>query len=87
MALEAAPALAGAQVGLDLFDATTIPQQRYAMDIIAAQWLMTKTTGNAATYIEPDGTIATHLRLSDGTYQSPSGAPYLSSVAFAGGAG
>jgi RHS repeat-associated protein len=84
LALEAAPALAGAQVGIDLFDAAAIPQQRHTLDIVAAQWLMTKITGNAATYVEPDGTLAAHLRLSDGTFQPPSGAPYLNSVTFAG---
>lgn len=83
-ALEAAPTLAAAQVGLDLFDETNIPHQRFAMDVTIAQWLMTQITGNAATLIEPDGTLAAHVRLSDGAYQPPAGGANLDTVTIGG---
>jgi RHS repeat-associated protein len=82
-ALEAAPALVAAQVGFDLFDLTSIPRQRFAMDVTTAQWLMSQITGNAATLIEPDGTVAAHVRLSDGAYQPPAGKANLDSVTIA----
>ena len=84
MALEAAPALVAARVGVDLFDLTTIPHQRFAMDVTVAHWLMAQITGNAATLSEPDGALATHVRLSDGAYQPPAGRSNLDLVTIAG---
>jgi len=83
MALEATPALVAARVGMDLFDLTTIPRQRFAMDVTVAHWLMAQITGNAATLSEPDGTVAAHVRLSDGTYQPPAGRSNLDLVTVA----
>lgn len=83
-ALEAAPALAAAQVGVDLFDETSIPHQRFAMDLAVAHWLMAQITGNAATTIEPDGTVDAHVGLSDGAYQPPVGGANLDTVTAAG---
>jgi RHS repeat-associated protein len=79
-ALEAAPALAAAQVGVDLFDAATIPHQRFSMDVTIAHWLMAQITDNAVTLIGPDGTVSTHVRLSDGAYQPPAGEGNLDTV-------
>lgn len=84
MALEAAPALATTQVVLDLFDVTNIPHEHFAVGVTAAQWLMTQITGNVATLIEPDGTVAAHVRLSDGAYQPPAGGDNLDKVTIAG---
>jgi RHS repeat-associated protein len=86
-ALEAAPALAAAQISLDFFDSTTVPHQRFAMDVTLAQWLMTQITGNAATLIEPDGHVAAHVRLSDGAYQPPAGRGNLKTVNIEGDGG
>jgi RHS repeat-associated protein len=83
-ALEAAPALAAAQISLDFFDLATVPHQRFAMDVTLAQWLMTQITGNAATLIEPDGHVAAHVRLSDGAYQPPAGRGNLKTVSIGG---
>jgi RHS repeat-associated protein len=86
-ALEAAPALAASQVGVDLFDfdaAMIIPHQRYPMDVTVAHWLMAQITGNAATLIEPDGTVDAHVRLIDGTYQPPVGGVNLDAVTIGG---
>ncbi|MFL5803189.1 MAG: RHS repeat-associated core domain-containing protein [Roseiflexaceae bacterium] len=79
-ALEAAPALVAAQLGLDLFDAAPIPQQRFAIDTIVGQWLLAQITGNAAILNEPSGAVATYLRLSDGTYMPPAGSAILATV-------
>jgi len=83
MALEAAPALVASRVGVDLFDLTTIPHQRFAIDVTVAQWLMAQITDNAATLSEPDGTVAAHVRLCDGTYQPPAGRSNLVTVTIA----
>jgi len=86
-ALEAAPALAASQVGVDLFDfdaAVIIPHQRYLMDMSVAHWLMAQITGSAATLIEPDGTVDAHVRLIDGTYQPPVGGANLDAVTIVG---
>lgn len=82
--LEAAPALAASQVGVDLFDAATIPHQRFAMDVTVAQWLMTQITHSAATLIRPDSTVSAHVHLIDGSYQPPAGGSNLDAVAIAG---
>jgi YD repeat-containing protein len=78
--LEAAPALAAAQVGFDLFDTTTIPHQRFATDVIVAQWLMAQITDNAATLSEPDGSVSAYLHLMDGEYEPPTSRPRLDAV-------
>jgi RHS repeat-associated protein len=86
-ALEAAPALATAQVGLDLFDVPMtmiVPHPRFPIDVTVVQWLMTQITGNAATLIETDGTVAAHVRLSDDAYQPPAGGGNLDVVTIAG---
>lgn len=83
-ALEAAPALVAAQVSFDLFDLSSIPHQRFAIDVTLAQWLMTQITGNAATVIEPDGHVAAHVHLSDGAYQPPAGRGNLKTVSIGG---
>jgi YD repeat-containing protein len=88
MALEAAPALASAQVGFDLFATGVIsdssfPRQRYTSEVLTAQWLMTQMTGNAITLIDSQANPNTHMRLSDGTYQPPAGGRYVSGVTYA----
>jgi RHS repeat-associated protein len=82
--LEAAPALASMQVGLDLFDATNIPHQRFGIDITAAHWLMTQVTNNAATLREPDGSVSAYVHLIDDAYQPPASRPNLNTVTAAG---
>jgi len=84
MPLEAAPALVAAQIGFDLFDIASIPHQRFTMDVIIAQWLTTKITGNAATLVESDGGVAVHVLVSDGAYQPPTGRSNLKTVSVAG---
>ena len=89
MAIEAAPALASAQVGFDLFAAGVIsdpsfPRQRYTIEVLAAQWLMMQITGNAITWVDSEANPNAHVRLSDGTYQPPAGGRYLSNVTIAG---
>lgn len=83
-ALEAAPALAAAQIGFDLLNEATIPQERFAMATAVSAWLLRQITDSAAVVSEPSGAVASYVRLIDGSYLGPDLSPRLSAVAAAG---
>lgn len=65
LALEATYPLVASQVGMDLFDISPVPKQRFGMGINSAHWLMRQITGNAVVVDEPDGNLATYVRVPD----------------------
>lgn len=80
LAIEAAPALAAAQAGFDLFNMDPLLFHYFGIDTTATHWLKAQITDNAATVVEPDGHSAVHVQLVDGTYQPPAGRDNLAQV-------